>query len=178
MEEIKGHPLEKFRYCPVCGEDGFKIDTFKSKRCEKCGFVYFYNSSGSVPVIIKNKEGKYLFVRRKYEPKKGTLDLPGGFIDYGETAETCAVREVKEETGLDINENQLQYLFSIPNPYNYSNFIVTSIDMYFTTSVDSFDHAIPGDDAQELVILDKSQINLSLFGFPSTKKALTKLFNL
>ena len=35
---------------------------------------------------------------------KGTLDLVGGFIDYGETAENCAIREVKEETGMDIQE--------------------------------------------------------------------------
>ena len=35
------HPLEKFKFCPACGSEEFKIDTFKSKKCEKCKFNYF-----------------------------------------------------------------------------------------------------------------------------------------
>ena len=174
----KNHPLEKFKFCPACGSPDFKIDTFKSKKCEKCKFNYYYNSAGAVPVIIKDKEDNYLFVKRKYDPKKGTLDLPGGFIDFGETAENCAVREVKEETGIDIQEKDLKFLFSIPNYYNYSNFIVTSIDIYFEANIDSFKNAIANDDAQELVILKKDEIDISKIGFEGIKKGIKKYFNL
>ena len=172
------HPLDKFKYCPACGSEKFKIDTFKSKKCEKCKFNYFYNSAGAVPIIIKDKEDNYLFVRRKYNPMKGTLDLPGGFIDFGETAENCAVREVKEETGIDIQEKDLKFLFSVPNYYNYSNFIVTSIDIYFEANIDSFKNAIANDDAQELVILKKDEIDISKIGFEGIKKGIKKYFNL
>ena len=174
----KGHPLEKFKFCPVCGHEGFKVDTFKSKKCEKCKFNYFYNSAGAVPVIIKDKEDNYLFVKRKYNPLKGTLDLPGGFIDYGETAENCAVREVKEETGLEIEEKDLKYLFTVPNYYNYSDFVITSIDIYFETCVDSFKSGIANDDAQELVILKKDEIDLAKIGFEGIKNGVKKYFNL
>ena len=174
----KNHPLEKFKFCPACGSPEFKIDTFKSKKCEKCKFNYFYNSAGAVPVIIKDKEDNYLFVKRKYDPLKGTLDLPGGFIDFGETAENCAVREVKEETGIDIQEKDLKFLFSVPNYYNYSNFIITSIDIYFEACIDSFKNGIANDDAQELVILKKNEIDISKIGFEGIKKGVKKYFNI
>ena len=174
----KSHPLEKFKFCPACGSPEFKIDTFKSKKCENCKFNYYYNSAGAVPVIIKDKDDNYLFVKRKYDPLKGTLDLPGGFIDFGETAENCAVREVKEETGIDIEEKNLKFLFSVPNYYNYSNFIVTSIDIYFEATIDSFKNAIANDDAQELVILKKNEIDISKIGFEGIKKGVKKYFNI
>ena len=176
--EPNNHPLEKFKFCPSCGSDKFKIDTFKSKKCENCKFNYFYNSAGAVPIIIKDKEDNYLFVKRKFDPLKGTLDLPGGFIDFGETAENCAVREVKEETGIELEEKDLKYLFSVPNYYNYSNFIVTSIDMYFEACVDSFGGCIADDDVQELVILKKEEIDLNKIGFEGIKKGVKKYFNL
>ena len=172
------HQLEKFKFCTACGSKEFKIDTFKSKKCQKCKFNYFYNSAGAVPIIIKDKEDNYLFVKRKYNPLKGTLDLPGGFIDYGETAENCAVREVKEETGIDIEEKDLKYLFTVPNYYNYSDFIITSIDIYFEAKVDSFKNGIANDDAQELVILKKDEIDISKIGFEGIKKGVKKYFNL
>ena len=174
----KNHPLEKFKFCPACGNEGFKIDTFKSKKCDKCNFNYFYNSAGAVPVIIKDKEDNFLFVRRKYNPLKGTLDLPGGFIDFGETAENCAIREVKEETGIEIEEKNLKYLFTVPNYYNFSDFVITSIDIYFEACVDSFKNCIANDDVQELVILKKDEIDLSKIGFEGIKKGLKKYFNL
>ena len=174
----KNHPLEKFKFCPACGSPEFKIDTFKSKKCENCKFNYYYNSAGAVPVIIKDKDDNYLFVKRKFEPLKGTLDLPGGFIDFGETAENCAVREVKEETGIDIEEKNLKFLFSVPNYYNYSNFIVTSIDIYFEATIDSFKNAIANDDAQELVILKKNEIDISKIGFEGIKKGVKKYLNI
>ena len=174
----KNHPLEKFKYCPACGSPEFKIDTFKSKKCENCKFNYYYNSAGAVPVIIKDKDDNYWFVKRKFDPLKGTLDLPGGFIDFGETAENCAVREVKEETGIDIQEKDLKFLFSVPNYYNYSNFIVTSIDIYFEATIDSFKNGIANDDVQELVILKKNEIDISKIGFEGIKKGVKKYFNI
>ena len=174
----KNHPLEKFKFCPACGSPEFKIDTFKSKKCENCKFNYYYNSAGAVPVIIKDKDDNYLFVKRKYDPLKGTLDLPGGFIDFGETAENCAVREVKEETGIDIQEKDLKFLFSVPNYYNYSNFIVTSIDIYFEATIDSFKNGVANDDAQELVILKKNEIDIEKIGFEGITKGVKKYFNI
>ncbi|MDN5274714.1 MAG: hydrolase [Candidatus Saccharibacteria bacterium] len=48
------------------------------------------------------QDDKVLFGIRNIEPHKGKLNLPGGFLDYDETAEQAAIREVKEELGIDI----------------------------------------------------------------------------
>ena len=55
---------------------------------------------------------------------------PGGHADGEEDLLSVAVREVKEETGLEIEEKDLKYLFTVPNYYNYSDFVITSIDIY------------------------------------------------
>lgn len=62
----------------------------------------------TVGAIIK-KEGKVLLVKRNHEPFKGYWCLPGGHIDFGETAEQAVIREVKEETGLTITPRFLNY---------------------------------------------------------------------
>ena len=81
------HPLEKFEYCPKCGSHHFVESGATSKKCENCGFEYFMNASSANVAIIKNAKGELLVERRKNEPAKGMLDLPGGFAMPGETAE-------------------------------------------------------------------------------------------
>ena len=79
--------LERFAYCPVCGSKHFDQQNFKSKKCQNCGFEYYTNPSAATAAFIINNEGQLLVLTRKKEPAKGTLDLPGGFCDIGETLE-------------------------------------------------------------------------------------------
>ncbi|ALC89493.1 NUDIX hydrolase [Bacillus sp. FJAT-18017] len=51
--------------------------------------------------LVVSKEGKWLVVKKSYGGLKGKWSIPAGFVDEGETADEAAVREVKEETGLD-----------------------------------------------------------------------------
>ena len=97
------HPLHQFTYCPKCGARTFVERNEKAKQCTTCGFVYYFNPSSAVACFIRNSKGELLLVRRAKEPAKGTLDLPGGFVDMYESAEDAAHREVKEETGLRIS---------------------------------------------------------------------------
>ena len=164
------HPLETFKYCPKCGSGHFVEKDVKSKTCKNCLFTYYFNSSAAVATFITNEKGELLVARRAKEPAKGTLDLPGGFIDMYETAEEAVVREVKEETGITINS--IHYLFSIPNLYLYSGFEVHTVDLFFQCSVkDSVDFR-PEDDVSELFFLNRSEINPDLFGLDSIKKAI------
>ena len=81
------HPLELFRYCPKCGSELFEVHNIKSKHCSNCGFTYYQNPSSATAAFILNSKGELLVVRRAKDPAKGTLDLPGGFVDNGETGE-------------------------------------------------------------------------------------------
>jgi ribosomal protein S27AE len=75
------HPLEKFIFCPVCGNKSFNINDFKSKKCGTCDFTYYANPCSATAAFILNDRGELLVAKRGKEPAKGTLDLPGGFVD-------------------------------------------------------------------------------------------------
>lgn len=62
-----------------------------------------------VGIIIK-KGNKILLLKRKGAHGEGEWALPGGYLDFGEALRECAVREVKEETGLDINQKDLKFV--------------------------------------------------------------------
>ena len=89
------HPLEKFNYCPVCGKNHFEEQDKKSKKCADCGFEYYLNPSSAAAAFIFNDKKELLVLRRKNNPGKGMLDLPGGFADMHETIEETIKREIK-----------------------------------------------------------------------------------
>lgn len=73
----------------------------QSLKCPACGASVqtFRNPFPTVDVIIRMND-KIVLIERKNEPKGWAL--PGGFVDYGESFETAAAREAREETGLDL----------------------------------------------------------------------------
>lgn len=167
------HPLEQFKYCPQCGSKHFNIHNEKSKHCEDCGFTYYFNSCSATVAFILNKDKELLVCRRAKAPAKGTLDLPGGFIDMYETAEEGVAREIKEETGLEVNESK--YLFSIPNLYEYSGFTVHTLDMFYLCKVTDSCQFEAHDDVAECFFLPFKHINPEEFGLQSIKRGV-KIF--
>lgn len=109
---------------------------------------------------------------RGKEPAKGTLDLPGGFVDMYETAEEGMIREIQEETGLTV-ENP-RYLFSIPNRYLYSGMVIHTLDMFFEVYVDADVHPVADDDAAALRWMPLDSINASDFGLHSISQAVDR----
>ncbi|MGQ4914271.1 MAG: NUDIX domain-containing protein [Candidatus Asgardarchaeia archaeon] len=69
----------------------------------------------AVDVVIYDENRGILLVRRKSPPFKGYWALPGGMVEYGETVEEAALREVKEETNLDVDLIDLVGVYSDPN---------------------------------------------------------------
>ncbi len=166
------HVLDKFKYCPICGSSHFEINNVKSKKCKDCDFSYYLNASSATVALITNDQDELLVVRRKNDPGKGMLDLPGGFIDMDETGEEGMAREVKEETSLDATE--VTYLFSYPNTYLYSGFMVHTLDMFFRVKVKDLSHIEAMDDAAAYYWIPLSEIDIDKFAFESTRKGISR----
>lgn len=160
----------KFEYCPLCGSHHFVENSAKSRKCENCGFEMFMNPSSANVAFIVNSRGELLVERRKREPAKGMLDLPGGFADPGETAEEGVRREVMEETGLKVT--RVEYAFSQPNVYRYSGIDIPTLDMFFRCEVEDESQLNAADDAAECMWLKPEDIHTEQFGLRSVRWGL------
>lgn len=91
--------LDGWRFCPRCGAAGGHLgDRFA---CASCGHVVWANPAPAVQALVE-RDGRLLMGRRAFEPSTGKWDLPGGFLDEDEHPLDALVRELREETGLDV----------------------------------------------------------------------------
>lgn len=91
------------QFCPACGSALVErsIDRRHRHVCSACGRVHWRNAKPCAgALIIRN--GKVLLIRRSIEPFKGWWDIPGGFCEVDEHPTETAIREAREETGLEI----------------------------------------------------------------------------
>ena len=167
---METHPLQKFQFCPVCGSAHWEINNFKSKHCTECGFTYYANASAAVACFIQNEEGELLVCRRAKNPAKGTLDLPGGFVDMDESAEEALKREIKEELNLELSD--IHFMKSIPNLYEYSGMDIHTLDMLFTAKVKNWSPLQAADDVEEAFFMKLNTISPNDFGLDSIKKGI------
>jgi 8-oxo-dGTP diphosphatase len=96
--------LSEFRFCPLCGE---RLEPKASSpdqgrpACPSGHFVHYDNPPATVQAWIE-RDRKYLILKRNQEPFRGQWDIPGGFVEMGESPLDAVVREVREETGLTV----------------------------------------------------------------------------
>lgn len=168
------NPLYRFHYCPLCGGGQFEESGENVRRCADCGFAYYANPRGATVALIVNARGELLVGRRTNEPARGTLDLVGGFVDLGETAEEALCREIFEESGLRVDASQLRYLFSRPNIYPFSGINVHTLDLFFEIRLADNPVLRGSDDIDGLHWVPLHQVDASLFGLRSVREGVTK----
>jgi NADH pyrophosphatase NudC (nudix superfamily) len=173
MQLPQEHPFLVFKYCPRCGQPGFTSNSIKSMQCPECGLLWYFNPAPAVIALIPGLENQLLFTRRKFDPAKGKLDLPGGFSDIFETAENTLVREVNEETGLHIMA--WEFLKTVPNKYVYKDLLYYTLDMVFICQADLNQTATPADDVEEIVWRSPLQVNDKEIGLGSVRKIVQEI---
>jgi len=151
------HPVKIFRFCPRCGSSRFPAASERSFRCETCDFIYYINSSAAVAALIFNEKGKLLLTRRAFDPDKGKLDLPGGFIDPGECAEEALERELLEELGIRVKS--MKYLTSRANEYLFSGITVFTTDFAYRVEPLSLKDLKAGDDITGFEWVDPCRVD-------------------
>jgi ADP-ribose pyrophosphatase YjhB (NUDIX family) len=143
----------------------------KSVCCKACGYVYFHNCAAAVAGIVETPGGIVLTVRNA-DPKKGRLDLPGGFVDYNESLEDALAREIKEE--LNIRISKAAYFGSFPNVYRYKNVTYFTVDAIFVCRAKDLSPLRPNREIAGVRFIKPRDIDFSRIGFPSARSALKR----
>jgi 8-oxo-dGTP diphosphatase len=107
-----------YSFCPLCGGelDLRSLKTTEPERlvCARCGFVFYLDPKVAVGTIIFNDDRHIVLVKRAIEPGYGKWVFPGGYVDRGEEVQVAAVREAREEAGLEIRLEHLINVYSYP----------------------------------------------------------------
>ena len=161
--------MSDLKFCPKCGKPSLQWDGEKKWSCSSCDYVLFHNVAGAVAVVIKHND-EILFTRRNQEPKKGKLDLAGGFVDPKESAEETCVRELFEEMKIKVDLSQLKYLASLPNTYEYKNILYNTIDLFYEYEVaEKLELQLELSEISETIWLKKNEVNIEDIAFDSQK---------
>jgi 8-oxo-dGTP diphosphatase len=110
--------VDQFRFCPVCGSPleprVLKIGEPMRLVCTSsaCGFVFYLDPKVAVGTIIGMPDGRIVLVKRAIEPGHGLWVFPGGYVDRGEDVRLAAVREAREEAGIEIRLDGLVGIYS------------------------------------------------------------------
>ncbi|MDO3425624.1 NUDIX domain-containing protein [Chryseobacterium sp. APV1] len=162
--------MKILKYCPNCGKESLQWDGERKWSCQNCGFTLYNNVAGAVAVVIRYNDEIYL-TRRNRDPKKGKLDLAGGFVDPKESAEETCKRELFEELQLVVDISNLKYLTSLPNVYQYKEIDYNTIDLFYEYRVlEKFEVNLELSEISEAVWIPLKELNLEDIAFDSQKK--------
>jgi ADP-ribose pyrophosphatase YjhB (NUDIX family) len=107
-----------YRHCPACGgllePRLLKAGDPERLVCRACGFVFYLDPKVAVGTIVRTEDDRIVLVRRAIEPGYGLWVFPGGYVDRGETVTDAALRETREEAGLDVRLDGLVNIYSYP----------------------------------------------------------------
>jgi 8-oxo-dGTP diphosphatase len=99
----------KFRFCPLCGDELAPLASGPDRGrmgCRRDSFVDYENPAITAFALIE-REARFLVLERGQDPYRGCWDLPGGFVEQGETPEQAVEREIFEETGLTVEVHSI-----------------------------------------------------------------------
>lgn len=153
--------LEDVRFCPRCGAEA-EVSFPRSIMCPECGYGAYYNPKPVAAALTSTRDGGIILLRRGFEPGKGLLTIPGGFVDLGESVEQAAVREAMEELQIRVELNGLVGVYS-----REGDRIVLVV---FSAVTD--DEPQLTDEATEVLVVDRDSIPWSELAFWSTEQAL------
>lgn len=160
-----------YRFCPVCSaplvSKLLKAGDPERPVCTQCGHVVYLDPKVAVGAVIREDDGRIILVRRAIEPGYGLWVFPGGYVDRGETPQQAAVREAREECGLDVKLDALVNLYAYPGR--------TPIIIVYAATITGGELCVDAE-CSEAKFFGQQQIPWRELAFPSTRDALKDYF--
>lgn len=123
--------LDGWVACPRCRADVER--SAERVQCPACGFVAYANPKPTAVAVCVDGEGRVLLTRRAVEPSIGAWDLPGGFVDEHEHPLDALRRELREETGLEIEPLSLLGIWM--DEYGGDSTAESTMNLFWTARV-------------------------------------------
>jgi 8-oxo-dGTP diphosphatase len=136
----------KPKFCAQCGQPVVPrvVEGRSRVVCSACAHVFYENPLPVAAAVVLNEQRQVLLVQRKREPHQRQWCLPMGFAEMGETIEAAALRELREETGVDGAVLRLLDADSVENSY-YGDLLIVSFEIRKAGGAEK-----PGDDAADV----------------------------
>jgi 8-oxo-dGTP diphosphatase len=154
------------KFCPHCA--GWlapkMIDERERLVCQECGFIFYISPKVAAGALIED-EGRVVLVRRGVQPCAGSWALPSGFTEYGEAIEETAIRECREETGLEVELDDLLGVYSVNSDFHGHLVLV----LYAAHVVGG--ELVAGDDASEADLFAPAELPTDI-AFQAHRQAL------
>jgi ADP-ribose pyrophosphatase YjhB (NUDIX family) len=131
--------------------------------CVQCGFVFYLDPKVAVGTVIRDNDDRIVLVKRAIEPGYGKWVYPGGYVDRGELVQDAAVREAREEAGLQVRLERLINVYSYPGR-------APVVIVYSATIVGGT--LMVDDEGLEARFFHAGEIPWDDLAFPSTRDAL------
>ena len=144
--------LEGWTFCPRCRSE--LAGNRARLTCPACGFVVYASSKPTAGALCV-EDGRVLLARRAAEPFEGRWDIPGGFLEEGEDPVAGLRRELKEETGLDVEPQR--FLGVWMDRYGGDSTAEATLNLYWTARIVAGDPE-PADDVSELRWFDRDAL--------------------
>jgi 8-oxo-dGTP diphosphatase len=160
-----------YRFCPACAgtlePKVLKAGDPSRLVCGRCGFVLYLDPKVAVGTIISAADGRLVLVKRAIQPGYGLWVFPGGYVDRGEVITAAAIREAREESGLDVRLDGLINIYSYPQR-------PLIIVVYAATAIGG--ELCADDECLEARMFSRDTIPWSELAFQSTNDALRDYF--
>lgn len=166
---MAGQHGQTYRFCPVCGRvlESRALKAGEPMRlvCTSpaCGFVFYLDPKLAVGTIIRMPDGRIVLARRAIEPGFGQWVFPGGYVDRGEEVRAAALREAREEAGIEVRLDGLVGIYSYPG--------TTAVIIVYLATWTSGELAID-DESSEIRTFRADELPWDALAFSSTGDSL------